>query len=40
MLTALNIADEYHRLKETHETMVKRVNQLSKELSARLSEEA
>lgn len=40
MLTALNIADEYYRLKEAHETVLKRVNQLSKQLSARLSEEA
>ena len=40
MLTALNIADEYYRLKEAHEAMVKRVNQLSKQVSARLSEEA
>ena len=40
MLTALNIADEYYRLKEAHEIMLKRVNQLSKQVSARLSEEA
>jgi cell division protein ZapA len=39
MLTALNIADEYYRLREAHETMLKRVNQLSKQVSARLSEE-
>jgi cell division protein ZapA len=40
MLTALNIADEYYRLKEAHEIILKRVNQLSKQVSARLSEEA
>ena len=39
MLTALNIADEYYRLKEAHETMLKRINQLSKQLSVKLSEE-
>jgi len=39
MLTALNIADDYYRLKEAHETMLRRVNQLSKQLSARLTEE-
>jgi cell division protein ZapA len=39
MLTALNIADEYYRLKEAHETMLKRINQLSKQVSVKLSEE-
>lgn len=40
MLTALNIADEYYRLKEAHETMLRRINQLSKQVSSRISEEA
>jgi len=39
MLTALNIADEYHRLKDAHETILSRLNQLSKRLSATLTEE-
>lgn len=39
MLTALNIADEYHRLKESHETILNRLNQLSKKLSTMLTEE-
>lgn len=39
MLTALNIADEYHRLKEAHEAMLKRINQLSKQLSSKIGEE-
>lgn len=39
MLTALNIADEYHRLKDAHETILNRLNQLSKRLSAKLTEE-
>jgi cell division protein ZapA len=39
-LTALNIADEYHRLKEAHETVLKRLSQLSKQVSGKLSEEA
>jgi cell division protein ZapA len=39
MLAALNIADEYHRLKDTHETMLSRLNQLSKRLSTTLTEE-
>jgi len=39
MLTALNIADEYHRLKEMHEGIVHRLNQLSKKLSLTLTEE-
>jgi hypothetical protein len=36
---ALNIADEYHRLKETHESILNRLNQLSKKLSTMLTEE-
>jgi cell division protein ZapA len=39
MLAALNIADEYHRLKDTHESMLSRLNQLSKRLSTTLTEE-
>jgi len=39
MMAALNIADEYHRLKDVHETVLNRVNQLSKRLSVTLSEE-
>jgi hypothetical protein len=39
MLAALNIADEYHRLKDTHEAVVSRLNQLSKKLSMTLAEE-
>jgi cell division protein ZapA len=39
MLAALNIADEYHRLKHTHEEVLNRLDQLSKRLSTTLSEE-
>jgi cell division protein ZapA len=39
MLAALNIADEYHRLKDAHESILSRVNQLSKRLSTTLTEE-
>ena len=39
MLAALNIADEYHRLRESHEAILNRVNQLSKKLSTMLTEE-
>jgi cell division protein ZapA len=39
MLAALNIADEYHRLKETHESILNRLDQLSKKLSMTLTEE-
>ena len=39
MLAALNIADEYHRLKDTHETILNRLNQLSKKLTTTLAEE-
>ena len=39
MLAALNIADEYHRLKDTHEAILNRLNQLSKKLSTTLTEE-
>jgi cell division protein ZapA len=39
MLAALNIADEYHRLKDTHDAMLNRLDQLSKKLSMTLREE-
>ena len=39
MMAALNIADEYHRLKDAHDKVLNRVNQLSKRLSVTLSEE-
>jgi cell division protein ZapA len=39
MLAALNIADEYHRLKDTHEAVLTRLDQLSRRLSTTLSEE-
>ena len=39
MLAALNIADEYYRLKDAHEAVLRRLNQLSEKLSTSLSEE-
>ena len=39
MLAALNIADEYHRLKDTHDAILRRLDQLSKKLSTTLTEE-
>lgn len=39
MLAALNIADEYHRLKDTHEAVLHRLDQLSKKISTTLTEE-
>jgi cell division protein ZapA (FtsZ GTPase activity inhibitor) len=39
MMAALNIADEYHRLQETHEAVMQRLDQLSKKLSTTLTEE-
>ena len=39
MLAALNIADEYHRLKDSHEAILKRLDQLSKKISTTLTEE-
>jgi len=39
MLVALNIADEYHRLKERHEEILIRLGHLSKRLLTTLSEE-
>jgi cell division protein ZapA len=39
MLAALNIADEYQRLKDNHEVVLQRLGQLSKRLSISLTEE-
>jgi cell division protein ZapA (FtsZ GTPase activity inhibitor) len=39
ILAALNIADEYHRLKESQDAILHKVNQLSKKLSTTLTEE-
>lgn len=39
MLAALNIADEYQRLKENHEAIMQRLSHLSKRLSTTLTEE-
>lgn len=39
MLAALNIADEYHRLKDNHEAVLNRLDQLSKKLSRTLTED-
>jgi cell division protein ZapA len=39
MLAALNIADEYHRLKDAHDTVMSKLDQLSKKLSMTMSEE-
>jgi len=39
MLAALNIADEYQRLKNQNEAISQRVNQLLKKLATNLSEE-
>jgi cell division protein ZapA len=39
MLAALNIADEYHRLKDSHEAILQRLDMLSKKLSTTLTEE-
>ena len=33
MLAALNIADEYHRLRDAHDAIMIRLDQLSKKLS-------
>jgi cell division protein ZapA len=40
VLAALNIADEYHRLKEAHEAMLSKVDQLCSRLETSLTEEA
>ena len=39
MLVALNIADEYHRLKDAYDTVTGRVGRLSERLSTTLAEE-
>jgi len=39
MLAALNIADEFHRLKDMHDAMSHRLDQLSKKVSTTLTEE-
>jgi cell division protein ZapA len=39
MLAALNIADELHRLKDSHEAVLNRLDQLSKRISTTLTEE-
>ena len=39
MLAALNIADEYHRLKDSHDAILARLDQLSKKLSTTMTEE-
>ncbi len=39
MLAALNIADDYHRLKEKYESVLNRLNHLSERLSTTLTEE-
>ena len=39
MLAALNIADEYHRLRDAHDAIMIRLDQLSKKISTTLTEE-
>ena len=39
MLAALNIADEFHRLKDSHEAILNRLDQMSKKISTTLTEE-
>jgi len=39
IMAALNIADEYHQLKEKHETVLNRLNHLTRRLSITLAEE-
>jgi len=39
MLAALNIADEFHRLKDSHEAVLNRLDQLAKKVSTTLTEE-
>lgn len=39
MLAALNIADELYRLKDSHEAVLNRLDQLSKRISTTLTEE-
>lgn len=40
MLVALNIADEYHRLKDAYDAVTGRVNRLSERLSTTLNDES
>jgi len=39
MLAALNIADEYHQLKDKYEAVLQRLNHLLKRISTTLTEE-
>jgi cell division protein ZapA len=39
VLAALNIADEYHRLKDAHEAVLSKLDELSTKLEISLSEE-
>lgn len=39
VMAALNIADEYHRVKDEYDTMINRLDLLSKRLSITLTEE-
>lgn len=39
MLVALNIADEYHRLKDAYDAVTGRVNRLSERLSTTLNDD-
>jgi len=39
MLAALNIADEYHRLKDAHDSMLHKLDQISSRLATSLTEE-
>ena len=39
MLVALNIADEYHRLKDSHDAVTNRVDRLIERLATALSED-
>ena len=39
MLAALNIADEYHRLKDAHDAILVRIEQLAKRVSTTLADE-
>jgi cell division protein ZapA len=38
VLTALNIADEYHRLKDAHDAMLSKLDQLSNRLESLIEE--
>lgn len=39
MLAALNIADEYHKLKDAHEAVLSRLDQLTNRIATTLTEE-